>query len=287
VEHKRSFPYLIARAIFIILIAGFAAATMVRLSPGFGSDYRLMDARLSAETVESIRRERDRDSNPLEFYWRFCRNLVKGDLGKSVVFGQPVGPLIRERAPETIRAVTAGLVLGWFGALAFAWMAAFRRRGLLLPSLAVNGVLLSLPSAVLATICLLLELPPGIAIAAVIMPRAFPYAYEQLRAAMHAPHVAMARARGISAGRILVFHIAPTTLAPLVALAGVTITIALGAAIPIEALGDSPGLGQMAWRAALGRDLPVLVYVTLMLTVVSVATNVASELILVRIRRAA
>ena len=45
----------------------------------------------------------------------------------------------------------------------------------------------------------------------------------------------------------------------LLALAGVTVSLAFGAAIPVEAIADSPGVGQLAWQAALGRDLPVLV----------------------------
>jgi peptide/nickel transport system permease protein len=49
--------------------------------------------------------------------------------------------------------------------------------------------------------------------------------------------------------------------------------MALGAAIPIEVLCDSPGIGQLAWQAALSRDLPVLVSLTLMITLVSAFCN--------------
>ena len=69
---------------------------------------------------------------------------------------------------------------------------------------------------------------------------------------------------------------------PLVALAGVSVTLAFGASIPIEALADSPGIGQLAWRAALGRDLPVLVTVTLLLTVVTVFANIIADIAMAR-----
>jgi peptide/nickel transport system permease protein len=69
---------------------------------------------------------------------------------------------------------------------------------------------------------------------------------------------------------------------PLVALAGVSVTLAFGASIPIEALSDSPGIGQLAWRAALGRDLPVLVTVTLLLTVVTVVANIIADIAMAR-----
>jgi len=49
--------------------------------------------------------------------------------------------------------------------------------------------------------------------------------------------------------------------------------MAFGAAIPIEALCDSPGIGQLAWQAALNRDLPLIMNLTLLVTIVTVATN--------------
>ena len=76
---------------------------------------------------------------------------------------------------------------------------------------------------------------------------------------------------------------APVAAAPLIALAGVSITLALSAAIPVEALADSPGLGHLAWKAALGRDLPVLVTITLLLTAITTVVNLFSDLFLLRL----
>jgi peptide/nickel transport system permease protein len=42
---------------------------------------------------------------------------------------------------------------------------------------------------------------------------------------------------------------------------------------------DEPGLGQLAWQAALGRDLPVLVAITLLIAALTVACNAISDLI--------
>jgi peptide/nickel transport system permease protein len=153
--------------------------------------------------------------------------------------------------------------------------------------MAVSGSLLSIPSAVLAAVSLLLRLSPAIVIAAVIFPRIFPNAYELLCASLNAPHVIMARARGLPAMRVFLFHVVPSVLMPLVALGGVSVTLAFGASIPIEALADSPGLGQLAWQAARGRDLPVLVSVTLLLTAITVAVNVLADLVLERLGRRA
>jgi len=279
---------ILGRGLAILLISGLAGATLVRLAPGFGVDERALDPRLSAHSLQAIERQYARDRNPLEFYIRFLSGLLRGDAGQSVVFGEPVGGLIRERMPTTIHEVLAGLGIGWMAALIFATSGALSGRApAVLAGMAVSGSLLSIPSAVLATLCLVLRLAPAFAIAAVVFPRVFPHVFEQLRASLCAPHVVMARARGVPGARLFLFHVVPPALMPLVALAGVSVTLAFGASIPIEALADAPGLGQLAWRAALGRDLPVLVSITLLLTLLTVVTNIVADLVLGRLGRRA
>ena len=275
---------MICRAIVIVLVSGFAGSTLVRLAPGFGIDERALDPRLSAESRAAIESEHAAEQNPLRFYGHFLSGMVRGDAGRSLVFGQPVGQLIRERAPATIQSVAIGLSCGWIAALLFAVTAAVNRRAALtLAATALSGALLSIPAAVLAAICLVLRLPPSMAIAAAVFPRIFPHAYAQFCAGQTAPHVTMARAKGLAPVRLFLFHVAPAALMPLIALAGVSITLALGVSVPVEALADVPGIGQLAWRAALGRDLPVLVAVTLVLTTFSVFANLVADVALARI----
>jgi len=63
----------------------------------------------------------------------------------------------------------------------------------------------------------------------------------------------------------------------LVALLGVSSSMAFGAAIPLEALSDSSGVGQLAWQAALNRDLPLLTSITLFVTLVTVGVNFVAD----------
>src|SRR5262249_45680615 len=162
----------------------------------------------------------------------FLSKLARGDAGHSVVFNEHVGALIRERAPVTLVSVGEGLIAGWAAALALASAAALiGRRAILLTTLAFNGALLSIPSAVLATLCVLFQLPPGIAIAAVILPRAYPHVYEQLRDALGAADVLMARASGLAPLRVALLYVAPATAPALIALGGVSTTLAFSASI--------------------------------------------------------
>jgi peptide/nickel transport system permease protein len=61
-------------------------------------------------------------------------------------------------------------------------------------------------------------------------------------------------------------------------LAAISVSLALGAAIPLEVLCDQPGIGQLAWQAALGRDLPLLVGLTLVMALVVMSVNTISDI---------
>ena len=274
----------IGRALVILLISGFLGAALIRLAPGSDVDEQELDPRLSKASVESLRRERALRDNPLQFYLHYLGGLLRGDAGQSSLFSRPVSALIGERLPVTIRSVAAGLVAGWCAAVLLAAASVLGRSiAVVFMSTLVSGALISVPAAVLAILCLLLDLPPAAAIAAVVFPRIFPHAYQQLRAGLDKPYVTMARARGLSNMRVFFWHIVPGTLGPIVALAGVSISLALGTSIPVEALADSAGVGQLAWRAALARDLPLLVGITLLLTAVTVAANLLSDIAIARL----
>jgi ABC-type dipeptide/oligopeptide/nickel transport system permease component len=45
----------------------------------------------------------------------------------------------------------------------------------------------------------------------------------------------------------------------------------------VEALCDSPGIGQLVWQAAMARDLPVLVPLTMLAAAVTCAANLCAD----------
>ena len=64
------------------------------------------------------------------------------------------------------------------------------------------------------------------------------------------------------------------------ALAGISVSLAFGASIPIEVICDTPGVGQLAWKAALDRDLPLLVNITVLVALMTLAANSLADLAL-------
>lgn len=262
------------------LLGGLLSATLVRLAPGFDVDEAQLDPHLSSASIQALRQKRLEQSNILRFYFHSLRGAVQGDLGTSISLGQPVSQLLRERAPLTLRLVGMGLLLSWAATMAMALSAAWLRAPAYdAVTTAISGTLLCLPAAVLALLSVLWSVPGALAIGVIVFPRDYRYARNLLAKAYSLPHIITARAKGLSELRILFWHVIPVAGPQLLAVAGVSVSIAIGAAIPVEALCGFAGIGQLAWQAALARDLPLLTDITILVTLITLLANSSSDVI--------
>jgi len=262
------------------LFGGLLSATLVRLAPGFDTDEAQLDSRLNGASIEALHQTRIRQNNIFRFYFHSLDAALHGDLGTSLSLQQPVSRLLADRGPLTLKLVGIGLLLSWTAALALALSAASLQVAAYdIAVTIVTGTLLCLPAAVLALFSVLWNTPGAIAIALVIFPRDFRYTRNLLAKAYSAPHIVTARAKGLGELRILFWHVIPVLGPQLLAVAGVSVSLALGAAIPIEALCGLAGVGQLAWQAALARDLPLLVNITFLVTLLTLLANSTADVI--------
>jgi len=268
-----------ATILITVLLGGLLGATLLRFAPGFGVDEQELDTRLSGATIQALRDSHAAERNVLVFYARYLSGLLRGDLGVSRSLQRPISELLSQRIPVTLRLVAFGLLAGWLLGLALALPGAISGKPAhdILPGF-LSGALLSLPSALVAVLFVLIGGPGPLAIALVIAPKVYRYSRNLLAQTSALPHVLAARAKGLSRLRILLWHVLPIAAPQIIALAGVSVSIAFGASIPIEVICDFPGIGQLAWQAALARDMPLLVNLTVLVTVVTLVANSASDL---------
>lgn len=261
-----------------VLLGGFLAAALVRLAPGFDVDEAQLDPHLNAESVQALRTARLEQHNIFRFYLHSLQRAVRGDLGTSLSLGQPVSVLLRQRTPFTLRLVAVGLSLSWAVAMALALSAAWLRWSVYDTfTTLMSGTFLCIPAAVLALLSVLWNVPAALAIGLIVFPRVYRYARNLLAKAYALPHIVTARAKGLSELRILFWHVVPVAGPQLLAVAGVSVSIGIGAAIPVEALCGLAGVGQLAWQAALARDLPLLTNLTILVTLVTLLANSAAD----------
>ena len=259
-----------------VIFGGILTAALVRRSPGFDADERLMDPRLDAQSRAWIQAQHAADDDVFRFYIRHIGAMLRGDWGVSESLNTPVRDLVRSRFPVTAEIMAIGLIGGWSLAFALAlaavrWPAWSRLGG------GLSVVLLSVPSAALAVLIFATRGPVRVIIALILFPRLFDYLRNLLADAYARPHIITARAKGLGSARILLRHVLPVCAPQLLALAGVSASMAFGAAIPVETLCDLPGIGQLAWKAALARDLPVLVSLTMLITLLTQLCNAVSD----------
>ena len=262
------------------LLGGFLSATLVRLAPGFDADEAALDPHLSSQSIQALRQARTEQHNIFRFYVHSLQLAVHGDLGTSISLRQPVRSLLHDRIPLTLRLVGLGLLMGWAAVLALALTAAWLRvTAYDLLATMLTGFLLCVPAAVLALLSVFWNIPGALAIALIIFPRDYRFARNLLDKAYSLPHIITARAKGLGELRILFWHVVPAVGPQLLALAGVSVSLAIGAAIPVEALCGLAGIGQLAWQAALARDLPLLMNITVLVTLVTLLANSGADVI--------
>ncbi|HEY3740412.1 MAG TPA: ABC transporter permease [Bryobacteraceae bacterium] len=274
------------RIIATLLIAGFCGVLLVRYSPGFGTDERELNAHLSGESISALRVAAD--TNPARMYWSWLRAAAHGNFGESESLNTPVATLLSDRFPLTLRSSLAGLLTAWVAALLLATISrGFGRRVADWTGTALTEVLLASPAGLIAVLLFLFldgsslaAAAPAIGIALAVFPHLYRNQRQLLGEAAGRPHVLSAHARGIRPLRVFLREILPGAMPPLVALAGTSVTLALGAAIPIETICDSPGIGQLAWKAATSRDLELLLPLILAVTAVTLIANFAADLVI-------
>jgi len=263
-----------------IAVGGFLSATMVRYSPGFGTDERQLDARLSRESIEAIHSASTGQQNIALYYLRSMCRVFTGDLGTSQSLHHPVRDLLAERSLITLRMVAFGLAIAWASALflvTLTWL--LRAEGLEKLCTVASGLLLCIPAGAMAILLVLLDAPAYLALALVVFSKIQRYLADLVSSTSRMPHMITAKSKGLSETKLLLWHVVPIIRREVLALAGVSLALAVSAAIPVEALCGVPGIGQLAWQSALARDLPVLMYVSLLVIACTVLANSGADLL--------
>ena len=102
---------------------------------------------------------------------------------------------------------------------------------------------------------------------------------QSLEDILEQPFIAMARARGMSETGVRLKHALRHALVPLVTLAGFVFASLLGGAVVIELLFSRQGIGRLMLDAAVSKDVPLLLGITLLAAAIYVVVNFLVDLI--------
>ncbi len=263
-----------------VLLGGLISATLVRYAPGFGTDERQLDARLSSASIAAIKNTAAEERRIIPYYVGYLRRAMYGDFGVSRSLNRPVRELLAERGSVTCRLAGKAMLVAWLTAILLVfstWL--LRLPALSLAGTVVGGALLCLPAGGLALLSILLNAPAWLALALILFPKVHRYLGNLILATSGMPHIIAAKAKGLSSAHILLWHVVPVIRRELLALAGVSVGLAISAAIPVEALCGIPGIGQLAWQSALARDLPLLINLSILIVAGVTLANSGADLL--------
>jgi peptide/nickel transport system permease protein len=267
----------LTRTVCIVLLVIVGSTLLVRLAPGYLSDAREMDSRYADAARAELSAEAERSSSLLPMLSRELSGWTRGDLGVSRQFEVPVRELVLPRLAVTGSLMLRSILFAWTLALCAALVSSAARNPSLLWQIPA-AILLAVPTAALATICLLTNNgSPVLVMTLLLAARDFKFLDRILRKTWRDSHLLQARAQGLRTLQLLRAHLLPAIAPQLLTLATLSIVTALSALVPVEVIFNVPGLGELAWNAAMNRDLPVLLAVTVIMAFAVTLAGMASD----------
>jgi peptide/nickel transport system permease protein len=100
-----------------------------------------------------------------------------------------------------------------------------------------------------------------------------------LKETMQQDYVMLARTKGFSESRVILFDAMRNAVLPTLTLAGVQLTFLIGGTVIVERIFSYEGLGNLAIDAVINRDLPLIQGIVLLFAVLFVGINLAVDLL--------
>jgi ABC-type dipeptide/oligopeptide/nickel transport system permease component len=277
---------------------------VVRVLPGDPAQAALGDY-ASKEAVEALREKMGlNDPLPVQ-YVRFLTDLLRGDLGKSMITASPISDQIAHNLPYTLELTFTAILIGSaLGIPIGVYTATHRNR---LPDyigriISLAG--LSVPAFYLGILLILLFaielrwLPaigggdrsnwqdslrhlilPALTLGLVMTASVARLARSAMLNVLSQDYVRTARAKGLQERIVLVRHALRSALIPIVSLTGVWAVSLIGDSVTTEIVFSRPGLGKMMVGAMLQRDYTALQSIMAVYTGFVVIINLITDLI--------
>lgn len=292
-----------------IVVIVFLLLHLAPGSPASAAGSAESGRRISAEAREEMRRIYGLDRPLAEQLAKWIGRVVRFDLGDSFVDRRPVSERIREALPATLALNGLALLFTLLIAIPIGVTAGGRPDGLLdRTSAVVLFALYSMPvfwAALLLQTLLSVELgwlplygissdpaPGGLAgvadrLAHLALPvtcltyGSLAFLARLVRAgvveASSQDYVTAALARGVSRRRALWRHAFRNALLPLITLAGLLLPGLLSGSVIVERIFAWPGLGRLYFDSILSRDYPVVLGLSLVGAVATLAATLAAD----------
>jgi peptide/nickel transport system permease protein len=243
---------------------------------------------------------------PVQFVLYLGR-LLRGNLGFSYHYNQPVSTLLAQGLPKSALMVGLAYVVGLVVALPIGALQAVRHNKPV--DYALTGgslVAYSMPTFWLGLLTILIfairlrwlpaEAPQGATVGAILGdPRGLVLPVLTLAAGTVAvfsrfmrasalevliqDYVRTARGKGMAERTVLARHVLRNAILPTITLIGLSLPAVLSGAIVTESVFNYPGMGLLFWNAALSHDYPLLLGFTVVVAAATIAGSLLADIL--------
>lgn len=295
------------QGIFVLFLVTVFTFFLVNLAPGGPSSVMRMGSTAAERAALMARLGLDRPL-PVQ-YADWVSGLVRGDFGTSLTGGEPVGPLIANRLWNTAQlGLTVFLLLVVF-ATALGILAALRRNswldflvnvistlGMSVPDfwLGIMAIFLfavelrwfPASSTVDASSLSMLQLLPYLVLPVAVLsfslaPNVVRYARTAMLDALGADYVRTARSKGLSELTVVGKHAFKNASITVISMLALLLPVLLSGTVVVESVFGWPGIGRLAVEAAMQRNYPIIMGVTVVGGAIVIATNILVDAIYV------
>lgn len=297
----------IVALIITLLILSFIIYSLLYLAPGSPVDILLGTQPRTPETVRLMNEKYHLDEPFLTQYWIWLQGALQLDFGSSIQTTLPVTEEIGTRLPISVFLGLYAYIITMLFGVGLGIVSAFRRKSVVDRSIVgativalstpafVSGVFLLFLFAILAKLFpatgvgegffdRLWHLTlPAVALALTVAAYVLKHTRAAVIGVLDQDHVTFARARGLSATRILFTYVLRNALIPIVTISGLVLGSLIVGAFLVEVTFSLPGVGQLLVDAAINKDLPMIQGVALVIAVVIIVANLLADLLYVAV----
>ncbi len=284
-----------ALVVFLVSLATFG---MMQLAPGSPVDILIGEAQITDAQIEAIEHKWGLDRPVHEQYLTWLGNVLRLDFGQSVIRpGVPVGQMLLEAAPMTVRLNLLALAIAAALAIPLGIAAAVKRYSALDYASMLGATLgVSLPNYWVGLMLIILFslqlgwLPPYGAESwrGYLMPVAV-LAFGEMAVlarmargataeVLNQDFVTTARAKGLRDGAVIGRHVVRNALLPVVSLIGYRLAFVLSGTIVVETIFAWPGIGRLFIDSVYRLDYQVVQAIVLLLSTIVVVGNILTDL---------
>lgn len=289
------------QAVLVAFMVGLICFVMTRSLPG-DLAYRIAAGRYGFDVVDSaaaakVAAELDLAKPAVLALFDWMTDLLRFDLGTSLVTGKPVIEEIGMQLGHTIELALAAIVLSLFIGPPLGILAGLRPGGVLDRTLMlVSTGLRALPQFVVGLILIIIfgitlnVLPaaghthgahlvlPALTLALGLAAVSNRVARDAMVAVSRSPYYAFGRSKGLSEWQVFSRHGLRNVAVPIVTYLGVQFVYLVEGVVVVETLFAWPGIGHALVHAIFGRDVPMIQGTALVMGLMFVALNAMVDL---------